>query len=178
MSAYLPQTPRSPRISHSGRRCGLKVQISSSSFPPPSSTPPETHTMVRPLPNMASVEARPRTIDRPSYFGSHMDPAAAHVINGSGDPLNDHVNTAPREVKLPPGIDLPTFNKAIEQLRAAVGDEWVELNDVPLNSGAYLVPGLKQEGLSHTVPQATTTLRRFPMSAAHLSSHRVPRAHF
>lgn len=92
--------------------------------------------MASPLPNMASAEARPRTIDRPAYFGSHMDPSASHVINGSGDPLNDQVNTARRAVKLPPGIDQPAFTKAIAALRAAVGDEWVELNDVPLNSGA------------------------------------------
>ncbi|KAL8293539.1 hypothetical protein RQP46_000240 [Phenoliferia psychrophenolica] len=80
------------------------------------------------FPNMASAEARPRKIDRPVYFGSHMDPAS--VIKGSGDPLNPHVNTAPREVKLPPGVDLPTFTAAIKKLRAQVGHEWVELNDI------------------------------------------------
>jgi hypothetical protein len=84
-------------------------------------------------PPTASAEGRPATIDRPSYFGCHMNPAT--VIGGSGDPLNPHVATEKREVILPPGIEKAQFDQAIQDLRNQIGEEWVELNDVPLNDG-------------------------------------------
>lgn len=94
-------------------------------------------------PNTASAEGRPATIDRPAYFGSHMNPAK--VINGSGDPLNSFVATESREVRLPPGIDREAFNAAIKELRQVIGEKFVEVNDVPLNPGNYDAPPLSHD---------------------------------
>ncbi|ORY55959.1 hypothetical protein BCR35DRAFT_215721 [Leucosporidium creatinivorum] len=97
-------------------------------------------------PSTASAEGRPAKIDRPSYFGCHMNPA--EVIGGSGDPLNPEIATEKREVVLPPGIDRQAFDKAIAELRETLGEDAIELNDVPLNHGNYMAPPLSHDPYS------------------------------
>ncbi|KAM0752298.1 Asp170ser mutant of vanillyl-alcohol oxidase [Meredithblackwellia eburnea MCA 4105] len=94
--------------------------------------------MTSAFPNPASAEGRPRTINRPTYFGSQMDPGVFLEPNSNRE-------EGKREVKLPPGVDRSTFEEGIQKLRGLIGDEWVELNDVPLHSGDYMAPPLSHD---------------------------------
>ncbi|BGP16618.1 hypothetical protein JCM10213_000466 [Rhodosporidiobolus nylandii] len=103
------------------------------------------------LGDTSKPEGRPATIERPSWFGSSLDPAVAI----SSDPLEGaefkaavggNVKKEKREVTLPPGFAQDAFAKAIEDLRKLLGDDkWVKVNDVPLNSGNYYHPALSHD---------------------------------
>ncbi|GAA6044162.1 hypothetical protein JCM8097_003728 [Rhodosporidiobolus ruineniae] len=96
-------------------------------------------------------EGRPDRIERPSWFGSSLDPAVAI----SEDPLEGRefkmsitgkADTQTREPTYPPNFTKATFEKAIEELRGILGGaEYVEVNDKPLNSGNYYHPALSHD---------------------------------
>ncbi|GAA5999943.1 hypothetical protein JCM10207_005982 [Rhodosporidiobolus poonsookiae] len=93
-------------------------------------------------------------IERPSWFGSSLNPAEAIAK----DPLEGHEfkpavgtpETAKRQVTLPPDFSQETFERAIADLRAILGAEHVEINDVPLNSGNYYHPALSHDAYNVT----------------------------
>lgn len=47
-------------------------------------------------------------------------------------------SVARRKTALPPGVSRENFDKAMRELKAALGDENVELNDKPLVDGWYM----------------------------------------
>ncbi len=46
--------------------------------------------------------------------------------------------TRRKTLALPPGISRESFDQAVEELKTAIGDENVELNDKPLVDGWYM----------------------------------------
>jgi hypothetical protein len=86
-------------------------------------------------PDTSKPEGRPSHIPKPAYFGASINPADA--MKGSGDDpnLGRPMETARREVQLPPGLSKVEFERAMEDLRGLVGAEHVQINDGPLNDG-------------------------------------------
>ncbi|GAA5862613.1 hypothetical protein JCM8547_003489 [Rhodosporidiobolus lusitaniae] len=88
-------------------------------------------------------------VERPSWFGSSLNPAIAIAT----DPLEGRefkpavgeVATEKREPTLPPNFSKETFERAIADLRKILGDEHVEINDVPLNGGNYYHPATSHD---------------------------------
>ncbi|BGP40494.1 hypothetical protein JCM10450v2_004477 [Rhodotorula kratochvilovae] len=102
-------------------------------------------------------EGRPDTVDRPSWFGSSLNPAEAiarEPLEGEEfKPNAGPVATEKREVTLPEGFTKETFARAIDDLRGAIGVEYVVLNDVPLNSGNYYHVPLSHDGYAIVDPE-------------------------
>ncbi|GAA5820595.1 hypothetical protein JCM11251_003067 [Rhodosporidiobolus azoricus] len=89
-------------------------------------------------------------IDRPSWFGSSLDPAVAiahEPLDGREfKPAIGKPETEKRQVTYPPNFNKETFENAIADLRKVLGgNEWVQINDVPLNSGNYYHPALSHD---------------------------------
>ncbi|GAA5887884.1 hypothetical protein JCM6882_000786 [Rhodosporidiobolus microsporus] len=72
-------------------------------------------------------------IDRPSWFGSSLDPAVAiakEPLEGREfKPAVGTPETAKRQVTYPPNFGKETFEKAIDELRKILGAENVQIND-------------------------------------------------
>ncbi|GAA5967865.1 hypothetical protein JCM11641_005790 [Rhodosporidiobolus odoratus] len=99
----------------------------------------------------SKAEGRPDKIDRPSWFGSSLDPALAistEPLEGQEfKPAVGTVKTEKRAVTYPPGMGKEVFERAIADLRKRLGgkEEWVVVNDVPLNDGNYYHPSLSHD---------------------------------
>lgn len=59
--------------------------------------------------------------------------------------VSSNPSTAKREPTLPPGFSREAFDRAIDDLRGAIGADYVEINDVPLNAGNYYHPSLSHD---------------------------------
>ncbi|GEM09962.1 alcohol oxidase [Rhodotorula toruloides] len=100
--------------------------------------------------NTSKEEGRPMRVDRPSWFGSSLDPAvaiSAEPMEGSEfrASISSTPSTTKREPTLPPGFSREAFDRAIDDLRGAIGADFVEINDVPLNAGNYYHPSLSHD---------------------------------
>ncbi|GAA6003646.1 FAD-binding oxidoreductase [Rhodotorula paludigena] len=96
------------------------------------------------------AEGRPDKVDRPSWFGSSINPAEAIAKDPlKGDEFKPNVgpvDTQKRQVTYPPNFTQETFERAMGDLRRTLGAQHVEINDGPLNDGNYYHVPLSHDG--------------------------------